>query len=181
MDQLTPVSWPRDYHAVHTITLGELVDYGFVDWEDPTWAWDFYDEEQRDRLQRLFEGRYRWREISIVPPGRWKAQLIQKLNEIMPKYKPLYKLVAEGIDPLQVSNEYGKSRDIFSEFPQTMLSGRSDYASTGNDRQYERITEGDVVEKFAAIRDRLQSVDAMVLDELETLFSCLFTANMNSY
>ena len=116
-----------------------------------------------------------------MPPGRWKAQLIQKLNEIMPKYKPLYKLVAEGIDPLQVSNEYGKSRDIFSEFPQTMLSGNSDYASTGNDRQYERITEGDVVEKFAAIRDRLQSVDAMVLDELETLFSCLFTANMNSY
>lgn len=169
----------RDWHAIASIQLGQLVEYGFVSW-DETWAWDWYDEEQRDRWQNLFEGRYWWREISIVPPGRWKQQLLQKLNECMPKYKPLYELAAKGLDPLQVSNEYGKSRDIFSEFPQTMLSGNSDYASTGNDRQYERVTEGDIMEKFAAM-EHFRTVDQMLLDEVEPLFSCLFTVNVNSY
>ena len=169
----------RDWHAISAIQLGQLVEYGFVSW-DETWAWDWYDEEQRDRWQNLFEGRYWWREIAIVPPGRWKQQLLQKLNEAMPKYKPLYKMAADGLDPLQVSNEYGKSRDIFSEFPQTMLSGNSDYASTGNDRQYERVTEGDIMEKFAAM-EHFRTVDQMLLDEVEPLFSCLFTVNVNSY
>lgn len=81
---------------------------------------------------------------------------------------------------MQASNEYGKSRDIFSEFPQTMLSGNSDYASTGNDRQYERVTEGDIMEKFAAM-EHFRTVDQMLLDEVEPLFSCLFTVNVNSY
>lgn len=169
----------RDWHAITSIQLGQLVEYGFISW-DESWAWDWYDEEQRDRWQKLFEGRYWWREISIVPPGRWKQQLLQKLNECMPKYKPLYELAAQGLDPLQVSNEYGKSRDIFSEFPQTMLSGNSDYASTGNDRQYERVTEGDIMEKFAAM-EKFRTVDQMLLDEVEPLFSCLFTVNANSY
>ena len=67
---------------------------------------------------------------------------------IMPKYKPLYKMAADGLDPLQASNEYGKSRDIFSEFPQTMLSGNSDYASTGNDRQYRDFKSGIAKTRF---------------------------------
>ena len=57
----------RDWHAISTIQLGQLVEYGFITW-DESWAWDWYDEEQRDRWQSLFEGRYWWREISIVPP-----------------------------------------------------------------------------------------------------------------
>ena len=146
----------RDWHAIQ---LGQLVEYGFVSW-DESWAWDWYDEEQRDRWQSLFEGRYWWREIAIVPPGRWKQQLLQKLNEAMPKYKPLYKMAADGLDPLQASNEYGKSRDIFSEFPQTMLSG-------------------DIMGKFAAM-EKFRTVDQMLLDEVEPLFSCLFTTNVNS-
>lgn len=169
----------RDWHAISSIQLGHLVEYGFVTW-DESWDWDWYDEEQRDRWQKLFEGRYWWREISITPPGRWKQQLLQKLNEAMPKYKPLYKMAADGLDPLQVSNEYGKSRDIFSEFPQTMLSGNSDYASTGNDRQYERVTEGDIMEKFA-VMETFRTIDQMLLDEVEPLFSCLFTVNVNSF
>ena len=48
----------------------------------------------------------------------------------MPKYKLLYERVDEGLNPLQESRDREKSRDIFSDFPETMLSGNSDYAST---------------------------------------------------
>ena len=30
----------RDWHAVSTIQLGQLVEYGFVSW-DESWAWDW--------------------------------------------------------------------------------------------------------------------------------------------
>lgn len=36
-------------------------------------------------------------------------------------------------------DEWGKSRDVGSEFPQTLLSGNSDYASDGEDREYEDL------------------------------------------
>ena len=178
---LLPMQWPSDFHAVQTITLGELIEYGFVDWTDDSWHFNAYSDEQYSRWTELFNGHFFWREIALVPPGKWKQMLLQRLNEVMPKYNMLYKLEEQGLDPLQISNEYGKSRDIFSEFPQTMLSGNSDYASTGNDRQFERVTEGDVIEKFGQVQQNYKSVDMMLMAEVEDLFSCLYTVNVNSF
>ena len=178
---LTPLEWDSDFHAVVTISLGELVTDGWVDWSDPSWTWDAYSPEQYTRLCGMIEARYWDREIGILPPGRWKRQFLRKMNEIMPKYKQLYKLEESGLDLLQQSNTYGKSRDIHSEFPQTMLSGNEDYASSGIDREFENVTEGDVLDKWGQIQGKWKTVDVMILEELDELFTCLLTVDMGAF
>ena len=116
----------------------------------------------------------------MIPPGIWKREFLRKLNEIMQKYMILYKVADEGVQ-LGSESEYYKSRNIFSDFPQTSLAGRNqDYASTGNDTEYERIKQLDPIE----LADKLRSyndVDLMIVNELESLFSCMFTVNINGF
>jgi hypothetical protein len=187
LEEYEPGEYPRDYHSVVTIQLCELIEGGWVKWlnEDgtpnPDWAWDFYDEEQYSRLCKKFDERFFWDEISMLPPLRWKQQLIRKLNEIMPKYKLLYKALAAGVDPLQETNKYGKSRNIFSEFPETLLNGNSDYVSNGTDREYEDIEQGDWIAKSLQIAKEYNDVDVLILDELESMFSGLYTVSMNGW
>lgn len=171
-----------DWHAVDTIQLGELIEDGVIDLSAPDMAFDAYNAEQAARLISKIRGRYYWREISVLPIKRWKWEYVRLLNEIMPKYKPMYARLAEGLDPFADGSEWGKHRNIFSEFPQTLLSGNSDYASTGTDREYEIIREGNIAEKAAAYAARWRDVDALILDELETLFSPLATVGgINAY
>lgn len=181
VNSLTPLEWSRDFHSVMTIQFGELIEAGWVDWDDPTWTWDYCDVEQYKRLCPMIEARFFYREIGILPPGRWKQQFMRKMNEIMPKYKKLYALEEQGLDPLQASNTYGKSRIIHSEFPETMLSGNSDYASFGDDREFENVTEGDVLEKWEQMQTRYKTVDVMILEELDELFTCLLTVDMDAF
>lgn len=170
-----------DWHAVVSIKLGELVEGGFLDWSDPTWAWDAYDDEQRERFQVKFEARYYWREIGILPPGRWKQQLVRKLNELMPKYKILYKLIDDGaLNVLQDSDQWHKGRRIGSDFPQTALAGNQDYASDGTDEEWETVTNGSTMDKLKDFKS-YNDVDVMLLDDLDVMFTCLFTVNVNGY
>ena len=110
-----------------------------------------------------------------------EEQLIRKINELMPKYKPLYKMIDDGIDPLQVGNEYGKSRNIFSEFPETLLNGNSDYVSTGTDREYEVIKQGNLVEQLEDYAKRYYDIDVMILNELEIMFTSLYSVSTNGW
>lgn len=168
-----------EWHDVITITYGELLDDGFITWGENGWIFDAYNNEQFSRLTDKITARYYWREIGIIPPGEWKQQFIRILNEIMPKYKLAYEVLENGIDILQSRDEYGKSRDIYSDFPETMLSGNSDYASTGADREHENISNGDPIDQIVKTASTYNDVDVMILDELEQLFSCLFTVNLN--
>lgn len=182
-----PGEYEHEWHGVVTIPLGELIDAGWVKWHNedgtinPDWEWDYYDAAQYKRVCKKLNERYFWDEISLLPPVRWKQQLIRKLNEIMPKYKPLYEVLEKGIDPLQVYGEYGKSRNIFSEFPETLLNGNSDYVSNGTDREYEIIKQGDWIEKMLQYAKDYNDIDVMILDELETLFSGLYTVSVNGF
>lgn len=186
-----PGAYDRDYHAAVTIQLSELIDGGWVKWyslgpdgeilPNQDWAWDYYDLEQYKRLCDKFNERFMWDEISMLPPLRWKQQLIRRLNEIMPKYKILYKALDDGIDPLQVDGKYGKSRHIFSEFPETLLNGNSDYVSNGNDREYEDIEQGDWIERAGAISDKYNDVDVLILNELEIMFTSLYSVSVNGF
>lgn len=172
----------HDYHAVVTMQLVELINDGLVDFSKPEWDFDSYDDAQRNRLYAKVRGRFDYREIGILPYRRWQERFVAKLNEIMPKYKPLYKALADGYDPLQVGGEYYKSRDIFSEFPQTMLSGdNQDYASTGTDHEHERINRGDFIDVADRLSRYYNDVDVMILNELESLFTPLMTVNMNGF
>lgn len=178
--------WLDDFHAVNTIMLGELIHDGLVNFKDGTWnetesgvAIDWFDDEQRDRFWGKFQQHYFYREIGEIPYKRWKDNLLAKIAFLMPKYKLLYEVLKKGVDPMQVYDDYGKSRNIYSDFPQTMLSGNEDYASTGNDNQYERIRQGDFVEKMNAVMYGYKDPDQMLVEELDSHFFCLLTSNLN--
>lgn len=166
----------RDGHYDYmTITLGEWYEMGFYDPSDDSWRFDAYDDAQYRRLCEKFLDRYYYREVSITLPAQWKRAYLRKLNEIMPKYKLLYARVEQGLNPLQDSRDREKSRDIFSDFPETMLSGNSDYASTGNDRESDMLREGNAAELLTKFSREWQDVDVLVLNELEHV---LFTGIM---
>lgn len=158
-----------------TITLGEWYEMGFyTPFDDDSWRFDAYSELQYTRLCTKFLNRFYDREVSNTVPNRWKRAYLRKLNEIMPKYKLLYARVEQGVNPLQEGRDREKSRDIFSDFPETMLSGNSDYASSGTDRESDVLREGNAAELLTQFAREWQDVDAMILDELEhTLFTAL--------
>lgn len=177
-----------DFHAVYTVTLGELVYDGLVDFDDGTWnaqlnglAIEWFDDDQRVRFWQKFEAHYYWREIGELPYKTWKGNLLSKIAMLAPKYKLLYQALKTGVDPLQKTNEYGKSRNIFSDFPQTMLGRNQDYASTGSDTQYERTTQGDFVEKMNAVMQDYDDVDYAFVRELDTHFQFMLSCSVNGY
>jgi hypothetical protein len=195
-----------DYHAVVSIQLCELIDAGFFDLTRVDW--DFgpkYSAEQHAQLCKKITDHYYYREIALTPPGVWKREFLRKMNEIMPKYMAWYKLVNDDDFAFGVTSEYTdtgdkykddeyyKGRNIFSDFPQTALAGNnSDYASTGNDTEYERIREGNRDRNISSSKHadplelidnitRFDDIDATIIKEIEPLFSCMFTVNINGF
>lgn len=167
------------YDAV-SITLGEWYELHFYrPFDDETWKWDAYSPEQYNRVCNKFLHRYYDREVSIPLASRWKRAYLRRFDEIMPKYKVLYKRLEEGLDPFQESRDKEKSRTIYSEFPQTMLSGNSDYASTGTDAERDAVREGAAVDMALRFANEWRDVDAMILDEVEhSLFSSLVNVSL---
>lgn len=177
-----------DYHAVFTVQMGELIRDGLIVFTDGSWDKQlngapikWYNEEQKTRLYEKMEQLYYYREIGELPYLRWKGNLLSKIALLMPKYYLIYQALDSGADPMQVYDDFGKSRNIYSDFPQTMLSGNEDYASTGNDNQYERIRHGDFVEKLNALIYDYNDADYALLKELDTHWYCLLTSNMNGF
>ena len=171
---------PGEFHDVVTITLQELLEDPYMsEVIEGRWAtFDAYDEEQRERLWTKFRARFDWREIGILPIRRWLDRLIGKLNEIMPKYKHLYKVLDDGASVLTDRDEYHKSRDVYSTFPQTALGGSNqDYASSGTDREYETVRDFGLLEVSERMRS-YDDVDVLILNELEQLFSCLVSTTI---
>lgn len=170
------------WNAVYTIQLGELIESGVFDWSDDALSWEdaAYDSEQYTRVCEYFKKRFYYREISIEPFKEWAMRLQYKLvYELMPKYKPLYEREAEGINPLQVKNEYYKNRTINSSYPETLLSENADYITNGRDEEYQHIVEDKYFEQMVEYSERFKSIDKMLVDELESLFICLYTSNVN--
>ena len=168
-------------HDVYSITLGELVRSGVFDWNSDilNWREAALDDEQYKRVCAYFIERFEFREISIIPFYEWARRLHFRLvYELMPKYIPLYENIS-GINPYAESDEYGKDRTITSAYPETMLSGNSDYASDGRDNEYEKMKLGNVAERQKQYIDDFRSVDAALCDELENMFTCMYTANVN--
>lgn len=171
-----------EWHAVYTIQLGELVEAGLFDWKGITdWHEAAYSPEQYERVCAYFIERFRYREISIIPYKEWAQMLHRKLvYELSPKYNPLYARIDEGIAPLAEKDDYFKERRIESSYPETLLSENADYITDGADVENERIIEGnvsDLVEKFNA---KYKYVDELMLDELESMFVSMYTANVNA-
>lgn len=169
----------EDWHATMTIQLGELIRDNIIVWGEPTTMWDYFDEEQYWRVSEKLQERYFWREIGIVPPGAWMQQFRSHMNLIMPKYKLIYQAIKDGIDLMTISDKFGKSRTIGSDFPATQLKADTqDYAADAADRQYEDIEHGDFLARVAMLQD-YDDVDLQIVKSCDKLFSSILTANMN--
>ena len=172
-----------EWNAVYTVQLGELLAKGVFNWSNPLLDWSgvAYDESQYERVCNYFIERFYYREISIEPFEEWARTLHRKMVfEVMPKYAPMYERVSEGINPLAGSNEYYKNRTINSAYPETQLSGNSDYITDGRDEEFQRIRENDLVDATVKYAEQFKGIDEMVLDELESMFICLYTTNVNA-
>lgn len=171
---------PDEYHDAVTITLQELLaDPDIAEEIQRRWdAFDAYDEAQRARLWTKFRARYDWREVGILPLRRWADRLFSRLNECMPKYKPLYAAIGSGMSVMTDGDEWHKARDVYSTFPQTALGGANqDYASSGTDREYETVRDKGLLDVADRLRD-YSDVDAMILDELEPCFMCVMSTTI---
>lgn len=174
-----------DFHAITTITLGELLTGGGVDWTQPEWSWrdDAYNDAQYARCCRKIENRYYDRELGVMPPSRWRRHLMRLISEFMPVLKPLYKL-ADGNSGMFLADAdtWHKMRTVFSDFPATQLQTDQDYASNATDTQYETIVNGNYMDKIKAIRQGdYVDIDVLLLEHLEECFSPLWTVNINNY
>ena len=174
-----------DYHAVVTITFGELLTSGGVDWTQPQWSWrdDAYNDAQYERCCKKIENRYYDRELGVMPPGRWRRHFMRLISEFMPVLKPLYSL-ANG-NPgifLTDTDTWHKMRSVYSDFPATQLATNQDYATNATDTQYETVTNGNFIDKIKAIRQGdYVDIDVLLLEHLEECFSPLWTVNINNY
>lgn len=183
-NKLTPPDYDdvieSEFHDVVTLALGELWHDGWFDLTDPSWDFPKYSDEQHERLCKKILDHYYMRNIGVLPLAAWKREFLRKLNEIMPKYIVLYKKIDTSPDSYNATDEYYKSRNIVSDFPQTQLSGEEDYASTGVDHQYERLHDGSIIDLSTKL-NAYDDVDLQIVNELESLFSCLFTVNINNW
>jgi hypothetical protein len=101
----------------------------------------------------------------------------------MPKFMQLYAMLDPESDyyqPLGQEGEYYKSRNIFSDFPQTKLAGNEDYASTGNDTEYQRIKQMDILELAERVRN-YYDVNSLICSCISDLFSQLHTVSINAW
>lgn len=171
------------WNAVYTIQLGELIESGVFDWSKDilNWREAALDDAQYERVCRYFVERFYYREISVEPFLQWANYLKRKLVfELMPKYKPLYERISEGVNPLANGNEYYKNRTIQSAYPETLLSENADYITDGRDEEFQRIKEGNLADSLENFALKYKGVDQLILDELETMFISLYTANVNA-
>lgn len=211
VDEMLAYTGYEQFKAIYTVTLAELIEIGLFDWSKDylTWRSFAYDSAQYERVCQYFIDRFYYREISMEPFKVWANFLTRKIKyELMPKYKILYAEAAKNVSLQGAGNEtrtktesessdnYYKSRDIQSEYPETLLSSNSDYISTGNDTEDERIIERSHTENESVQRDAPASVfientaryaevfgqiDKQLCDELEVMFVSLYSANINGF
>lgn len=171
-----------NYNAIYTITLGELIENDIFKWdnEELNWSNVAYSDEQYKRICDYFINRFYFREISIEPYFEWAQMLKRKITyELMPKYKIMYQFLDDDFDIAQTGANYNKGRNIGSTYPETLLSGNSDYISNGSDTESERIDRGNLLDSYLEYAEKFQAIDKQLLDELECLFISLYTVSLN--
>lgn len=169
-----------EFHTGITVTLGELYKDGWFNLEDESWDFCKYNETQHKRLCNKILNHYYMRCVGIMPLAAFKREFLRTLNEVVPKYIVLYKKLDEGADLMNAESEYYKARNIYSDYPQTPLGDNQDYASNGNDRQYEKINDGSILD-LAAKLENYDDPDYSIVKCLEPCFSSLVTLNMNCW
>lgn len=178
-------SWEQmetdDFHAVQTITLGELLHDGVIVWDMPELKWDAYDDKQFWRVSEKVQEHYWDRELGVLPVRSWMREYKRKMNELMPKLKPAYaSLESPDFNFLQNSDSYSKGRTVGSSFPATQLKPNQDYASGASDSENETVAEGNYYSSVARLQD-YDDLDYQLVKHVDSLFSSIWTSNINGW
>lgn len=178
-------SWEQmetdDFHAVQTITLGELLHDGVITWDMPELKWDSYDDKQFWRVSEKVQEHYWDRELGVLPVRSWMREYKRKMNEIMPKLKPAYAaLESPDFNFLQNSDSYSKGRTVGSSFPATQLKPNQDYASGASDSENETVNEGNYYSSVERLKD-YDDLDYVLVKHVDSLFSSIWTSNVNGW
>lgn len=188
-----------------------------------------WDEEYRETLNQKIIDHYHSREIGLETVDMFRFAVRRRMSEVMPYYNDLYGTTRLNFDPLSTvdirtistgateteaetqskseseSNNKSNSRAVNSNMPQTMLSGRGDYATSAADTNSESNATGtgedtatnttksendneshttgyqgaasDLVQRY---RDTLLNIDLMVINELSDLFMMVW-GNSDEY
>lgn len=179
-----------EFHAVMSVSMGELAHDGILNWtDDPEkgpvldWSAYAYSPEQYKRVCDMFLRKYWGREASIWPLKQWALTVQQAFIEASFKYNPMYKALEDGYNPLQDFDNYEKQRDVYSDFPATQLATKNqDYASNATDRERETVQIGDVADKVDKYARIFRPIDSMLLDDVaKVAFSKLYTVSMDGF
>lgn len=163
-----------DWHSRVSITFGSLIDDGF-DWGRNDWTSYMIKPEYLDlirhRINSKIEDRYMFRELGVLPPGRFKIHLRSNLNKAMDKQGVIYNRILDGLDIFS-SSEDEVERTVLSEYPQAQIRSKdNDYASSAveNAKSNEKIrNQLDALEQYN--RSFIEP-DEAILKDIEVCFS----------
>ena len=138
-----------------------------------TYSWnDFpiWNESKREWLMDSIYNHFEFREIAQDTPSQFYMFLRRKLNEVMPTYNPVFKLLDEQND-LNKLNSVEQVSEAF-DFPQNQLESNGDYASSAG-----KVTTTNVINSASTAQIWLMGVNnalEMLFSELEVLFIQIF-------
>ena len=158
--------------AANTITLGELITAGLIDFTLPLYDFQSYNDEQRDRIYQKVTDRYWLLELAITPVGAWAHVLRAELNKRAPKANLMYKILDSSEGFTKGGAEHKLNRLVFSDFPQTMLSNSQDYATNANDFE-EQIDSAATPEEMMRALDSYFNPDEYLVNGVRACFSTL--------
>ena len=219
---------PEDYEQEYDSLTFQNVTYGRLPVLDDyvelgLGSYPIFNESYRKILNGKIIDEYWHREIGTETIDNFKMVLRKKMDQIMPYYNKLYDTEQINYSALQTmdihsvgsstldgtesgassnttsSETKSGSRGINSNFPQTVLSGNGDYATSGNDLNStseidalgevtsesnnnsestsdSRVTgfQGIASDLVTRYRNSLLNIDTMILADLEDCFMLLF-------
>ena len=140
-----------------------------------------FEANYREKLNKKICDHFMYQEIGHETVEQFRFSMRRKMNEIMPLYNQLYESTRLQFDPLstvditttsnaeQKQNSSGSSvnetvgdvdstaKNVASAFPQVMLGGNKDYATSGADSNSQSKTTGKTEDVSTAENDATQS------------------------
>jgi hypothetical protein len=157
--------------------------------EDPALGDDLYlsklpifAEAYRPVLLSQILDRYRTRRLGYNTPGEWRLAFRRwgNLNMTVPNQRYASTAVAlplDDRDSIDATEATAHSLDVESDFPQSLVSGSTDYATSATDNKTAdnaTVTrtgrDTSIMRLLAEQRDTYLNVDLEVLDGLDSLF-----------
>lgn len=182
-----------------------------------------FDTAYRDGLNTKIKNHFMYQEIGHETVEQFTFSMRRKMHEIMPLFNELYKTTQIEFDPLSTmdirnvttgtqaqtsegvttsdteSDIDAVAKNVASAFPQVMLSGNKDYATSGADSNSQTKTTGNVNEEstaesnattdsdshttgyqgipaqlIQAYRAAILNVDMLIIAELDELFMAVW-------